>query len=70
MQVQMLSASRLSDTAHSRPKVPDGWTDDGARAIARRHEKETDAMLGQFGKAGEKVYNLASYRVARIEGWF
>lgn len=64
MQVQMKS----SGTAKS--KVPDGWIDDGARAIARRQEKETDATLEQFGEAGAKVYNLAAYRVARIEGWF
>ena len=64
MQVQMKS----SGTAKS--KVPDGWIDDGARAIARRQEKETDAMLEQFGEAGAKVSNLAAYRVARIGGWF
>ncbi|MGQ2185405.1 hypothetical protein ACT4MK_18935 [Bradyrhizobium barranii] len=70
MPYQTLSASPSTGMAHSRPKVPDGWIDDGARAIARRQEKETDAMLEQFGEAGAKVYNLASYRVARIEGWF
>ena len=68
MQVQMLSASH--STGMAKPKVPDGWIDDGARAIARCYERETDAMLEQFGEAAANVYNLASFRVARIEGWF
>lgn len=70
MQVQTLSANGSTAMAHSRPKVPEGWIDNGARAIARRQERDTDAMLEQYGEAAAKVYNLASYRVARIEGWF
>jgi hypothetical protein len=66
VQILAIHPPRGAEVARSRPKVPDGWIDDGARAIARRQERETDAMLVQFGAAAAKVYNLAAYRVARI----